>query len=163
MYKMFKSAILLSALLVLTDSVAAAASPKNAVAQKTITLEGAEAVLAAAKRFAEASGWPCVVAVTDPSGMIVSMERMNGANVPAGVFIAPGKARTAALFRRPTADIEKAINGPRAALVTAGDFVMMRGGLPLWLDGELVGAIGVSADTPDHDQAIAEAGASALK
>jgi glc operon protein GlcG len=142
---------------------ASSASAESTSLQKVITLEGAEAVIAAAKEFASRSGWPGVIAVTDPSGNIISMERMDRAAIPAGVVIAPGKARTAALFRKPSGDLEKAINGPRPAAITAGDFVMMQGGIPLVQGGEIVGAIGVSADTPDHDVAIAEAGAAALK
>jgi len=92
----------------------------------------------------------------------VSMERMDDAAVPAGVTIAPGKARTAALFRKPSGDLENAVNGQRPAAATAGDFVMMQGGLPIRQNGEIIGAIGVSADTPDHDLAIAQAGAAAV-
>lgn len=130
--------------------------------KRVITLAGAEAVIAAAKEFASHSGWSGVIAVTDPSGVLVSMERMDDAAVPAGVTIAPGKARTAALFRKPSGDLENAVNGQRPAAATAGDFVMMQGGLPIRQNGEIIGAIGVSADTPDHDLAIAQAGAAAV-
>lgn len=130
--------------------------------QPVISLDMAQSVVDAAVEKATSEGWPGVIAVTDPSGAIVALAKMDDAAVPAGVDLAPGKARTAALFRRPSGDLEKAINGPRAAAVTAGDFVMMQGGLPLVLDGKIIGAIGVSADTPDHDLAIAEAGAAAL-
>ncbi|MEI4488356.1 heme-binding protein [Frigidibacter sp. MR17.14] len=134
----------------------------DAAPQPVLTLTAAQEVLQAAVAKADAEGWPGVVAVTDAGGALVAFLRMDDAAVPAGVTLAPGKARTAALFARPTADLEAAINGPRPAVVTAGDFVMMKGGLPLRIDGRIVGAIGVSADTPDHDQAIAEAGMAAL-
>jgi glc operon protein GlcG len=88
---------------------------------------------------------------------------MDNAQVPAGVDLAPGKARTAALFRRNTADLEAALNGPRHALATAGNFVMLTGGLPIIDDGQVVGAIGVSTALPQHDEQIAEAGAAAFK
>jgi glc operon protein GlcG len=141
---------------------AAAVRADDTITQQVITLDAAEKVITAAKQFATNSGWPGVIAVTDSSGAVVAMARMDGAAIPAGVVIAPGKARTAALFRKPSGDLEAAINGPRPAITTAGDFVMMRGGIPLWRGKELIGAIGVSADVPDHDQAIAEAGAAAL-
>jgi glc operon protein GlcG len=82
----------------------------------------------------------------------------------AGVELAPGKARTAALFRRESGALEDAINGkrPAAATATARGFVLMRGGIPITLNGYIVGAIGVSADTPDHDELIAKAGIAAL-
>jgi len=92
-----------------------------------------------------------------------ALVRMDNAAVPAGVEIAPGKARTAALFRRPSGALEDAINGNRPAAATARGFVLMRGGLPLVADGQVVGAIGVSADTPQHDEDIAKAGVAALK
>src|SRR5690348_7049321 len=83
--------------------------------------------------------------------------------MPASVELAPAKARAAAAHRKPTqAPLEEAINHGRIAAVTAPGFVQMQGGLPLVLDGHVVGTIAVSADTPEHDQRIAEAGAAAL-
>lgn len=145
-------------------AISACALPLSAEVrmQPVITLQTAQEVVSSAVEKATAEGWPGVIAVTDPAGNLLAFARMDDAAVPAGVTIAPGKARTAALFARPSGDLENAINGPRAAAATAGGFVMMKGGLPLIVDGQVVGAIGVSADTPDHDQAIAEAGVAAL-
>ncbi|MNE19740.1 glcG protein [Ochrobactrum sp. MYb29] len=127
-----------------------------------LTLEAARTVLTAAQAKASENGWPCVIAVVDAEGLPIIMERMDNASVLAGVDLAPGKARTAALFRRESGALEDAINGPRPAAVTAQGFVMMRGGVPITVDGTVVGAIGVSADTPDHDEQIAKAGIAAL-
>ncbi|MCK4204959.1 heme-binding protein [Brucella pituitosa] len=127
-----------------------------------LTLEAARTVLTAAQAKASENGWPCVIAVVDAEGLPIVMERMDNASVLAGVDLAPGKARTAALFRRESGALEDAINGPRPAAVTAQGFVMMRGGVPITVDGTVVGAIGVSADTPDHDEQIAKAGIAAL-
>ncbi len=127
-----------------------------------LTLSAARAVIDAAKAKASSMGWPCVIAVVDDSGLPIILERMDHAAVLAGVELAPGKARTAALFGRQSADLENAINTKRPAVVTAQGFVLMKGGVPLIVEGEKVGALGVSADTPDHDQEIAEAGAAAL-
>lgn len=127
-----------------------------------LTLEAARTVLTAAQAKASENGWPCVIAVVDAEGLPIVMERMDNAAVLAGVDLAPGKARTAALFRRESGALEDAINGPRPAAVTAQGFVMMRGGVPITVDGTVVGAIGVSADTPDHDEQIAKAGIAAL-
>jgi glc operon protein GlcG len=127
-----------------------------------LTLEAARAVVRAAEAKAKAEGWPCVISVVDSDGLPIILERMDDADVPAGVEIAPGKARTAALFRRPSAALEDAINGKRPATATARGFVMMRGGVPITAGGQIVGAVGVSADTPQHDELIAEAGIAAL-
>lgn len=125
-----------------------------------LNLAAAQGVLEAAAAEAHRQGWAGSLAVTDAGGALLAMERMDGAG-PASATIAAGKARTAAQFRRPTAAFEDAINTQRAAAITSG-YVMMAGGVPLVMDGQVVGAIGVSAETPQHDMAIAQAGAAAL-
>jgi glc operon protein GlcG len=128
-----------------------------------LTLEAARTVVRAAEAKAKAEGWPCVISVVDSDGLPIIMERMDDAAVPGGVELAPGKARTAALFRRPSGALEDAINsGKRPAVATARGFVLMRGGVPITVGGQIVGAIGVSADIPDHDEVIAAAGIAAL-
>jgi glc operon protein GlcG len=136
----------------------AAELPKRSV----LTLEAAQCVVQAAKKEAADHSWACVIAVVDDEGLPVAVIRMDNAAVPAGVELAPGKVRTAALFRRPTSALEEAIIGPRPAAITAHDFVMMTGGVPIVVDGQIVGAIGVSSDTPDHDVQVANAGVAAL-
>jgi glc operon protein GlcG len=126
-----------------------------------LTLEAAQKVAAAAQARAEQAGWPGVIAVVDSGGLPIVLIRMDN-TMPASVELAPGKARTAALFRRPSGALEDAINGPRPAAITARGFVLMRGGVPLIVDGHIVGGVGVSADTPEHDEDIAKAGAAAL-
>jgi glc operon protein GlcG len=155
-----------TAMLVLTGALAAGAAPAGAVElpnQQILTLAAAHQVAAAAQAKAQEAGWPCVIAVVDSAGSPILLVRMDNAAVPAGVELAPGKARTAALFRRPSGALEDAVNGPRPAAVTAQGFVLMRGGVPIVANGKIVGAIGVSADTPQHDEEIAQAGAAALK
>lgn len=150
----------LMAVALLPVLAAGAAQAADLPRQPVLTLEAAMKVLAAAQGEAAKQGWPGAIAVTDAGGALLAMLRMDGSG-PAASDIAPGKARTAAMFRRPTSAFEDAINGPRPAAIT-GQFVMMAGGLPLVVDGQVVGAIGVSADTPQHDVAIAEAGRAAL-
>jgi glc operon protein GlcG len=118
-----------------------------------LTLEAARTVLRAAEAKAKAEVWPC-----DSGGLPIILEHMDDAAVPGGVILAPGKARTAALFRRPSGPLEDAINGKRPAAANARGFVMMRGGVPITVGG----AIGVSADIPEHDEVIADAGIAAL-
>jgi glc operon protein GlcG len=160
MYKFGFTSLAGAAALLMGTTVASAVELVN---QPVLTLAAAQQVAAAAQAKAQAAGWPCVIAVTDNAGLPILLIRMDRAAVPAGVELAPGKARTAALFRRPSGVLEDAINGQRPAAITARGFVLMRGGLPLVVDGQTVGAIGVSADTPQHDEEIAQAGVAALK
>jgi glc operon protein GlcG len=131
--------------------------------KKVITLAAAHKIMAAAEAEAERNHWAAVIAVVDDGGWPILIERMDHAAVLAGVELAPGKARTAALFKKPSQDLEDAINGGRIAATTARGFVEMQGALPIIVDGEVIGAIGVSADTKDHDVLIARAGLTALK
>jgi glc operon protein GlcG len=92
----------------------------------------------------------------------ILIERMDHAAYIASVELAPGKARTAALFKKPSQTLEDAINHGRIAAVTAQGFTEMQGGLPIVVDGEVIGAIGASFDTPEHDVQIAKAGPTAV-
>ena len=159
---MFKNTLSL-AIGAITLAAAQLAHAATLPVQPVLTLAAAQQVIAAAQAKAQAENWPCVISVVDAAGLPLALVRMDNAAVPAGVEIAPGKARTAALFRRPSGALEDAINGSRPAAATARGFVLMRGGLPLVADGQIVGAIGVSADTPQHDEEIAKAGVAALK
>ena len=127
-----------------------------------LSLDEAKRVIDAAKQVALQTDAPCVVAVVDDGGWLIAQERMDGAPMLISVELAPGKARAAALFRKPTAALEKTIDGGRYAQLTAPNLVQMQGGVPLVLGGKVIGAVGVSADTPAHDQAIAEAAAKAM-
>lgn len=149
----------LAAVCLLSTGVASAAELPT---KPYLTLDAARTVVEAARTKAESEGWAGVIAVVDDGGSPILLERMDDAAVPAGVKLAPGKARTAALFHRETGALEDAINGSRPAATTARGFIMMRGGIPLMVGNTVVGAIGVSADTPDHDEQIAKAGAAAL-
>jgi glc operon protein GlcG len=126
-----------------------------------LTLQAAKQVIAAAEAEAVQKGWPCVVAVTDGAGYLIALDRMDDSPMLASVKLAPAKARTAALFRKPSKALEDSVRAGRVAAVTAG-FVEMAGGLPLTVNGEIVGAIGVSSAQPDWDVQIAAAGAAAL-
>jgi glc operon protein GlcG len=138
----------------------------NAVAQlaekKALTLEAARKMVAAAEADAERRHLRGVIAVCDDGGWPILVERMDNSAYTASVELAPAKARTAALFKKPTAALESAINQGRIAAVTARDFIEMQGGLPIIVDGQVIGGIGVSFDTPEHDVEIAQAGAAAL-
>jgi glc operon protein GlcG len=142
--------------------VAAGSATAQLAEKKVITLAAARKMVAAAEAEAERNHWAGVIAVVDDGGWPILIERMDHAALLAGVELAPGKARTAALFKKPSQDLEDAINGGRVAAVTARGFIEMQGALPVVVNGEVIGAIGVSADTKDHDAQIARAGLAAL-
>ena len=145
---------------------AVALLPAQASAQfavkKVLTLEIARKMVAAAEAEATRNHLAGVVAVVDDGGWLILVERMDHAAYVASVELAPGKARTAALFKKPSQALEDAINHGRVAAVTAPGFVEMQGGLPIIVDGEVIGAIGASFDTPEHDVQIASAGLAAV-
>jgi glc operon protein GlcG len=131
--------------------------------RKALTLEGAKQVIAAA--VAEARGKKApggAIAVVDEGGNLVAVERLDN-TFAAGALISIGKARTAALFRRPTKAFEDIINKGRTAMTTLNDFTPLQGGVPIVIDGQVVGAVGVSgAASAQQDEEIAVAGANAL-
>ncbi len=135
----------------------------RAETKHVLSLDEAKRLIAAAHAAAVRIGAPGAIAVVDDGGWVIAEERMDQTPMLVSAELAPGKARAAAIFRKPTAELEKAIDDGRAAQITVPDVVQMQGGLPLTVDGLVVGAIGVSADTPAHDQQIAEAGANALQ
>lgn len=147
-------------------AVALAFQPGRAATQflekKALTLAAAQRMVAAAQAEAERNGLAGVIAVVDDGGWPILLVRMDNAAYVASAELAPGKARTAALFKKPTEALENAINQGRVAAVTARDFTEMKGGLPIVVDGQVIGGIGASFDTPDHDAQIAQAGLAAL-
>jgi glc operon protein GlcG len=130
-------------------------------AKRVLTLEAAHKMIAAAETKATQNGWPCVVAVVDNAGYLIALDRMDASPMLASIELASGKARTAAMFAKPSKALEDAIHAGRTAAVTGG-FVEMSGGQPITLEGQVVGAIGVSSPQPDWDVQIAEAGAAVL-
>lgn len=130
--------------------------------KKVLTLGAAQKMVAAAQAAAEREHLAGVIAVVDDGGWPILVLRMDNAAFVASVELAPGKARTAALFKKPSQALEDAINHGRIAAVTARDFILMQGGLPVVVDGQVIGGIGASFDTPEHDVQIAQAGLAAL-
>src|SRR5271155_2823055 len=104
--------------------------------KKVITLAAARKMVAAAEAEAERNHWAGVIAVVDDGGWPILVERMDNAAFTASIELAPGKARTAALFKKPSQALEDAINHGRIAAVTAQGFTEMQGGLPIVVDGE---------------------------
>ena len=100
--------------------------------------------------------------MVDDGGWPILLLRMDNAAYVASVELPPGKARNAALFKKPTEALENAINQGHVAAVTVRDFIEMKCGMPIVIDGQVIGGIGASFDTPDHDEQIARAGLTAL-
>ena len=121
---------------------------------------GAEMVLKAARESAEQRNAPSAIAVVDPAGDLLAFQRMDGVR-PASAELAIEKARTAARLRRPTAEIESSINQGRAAFVTA-NIPALRGGAPIRLHGQVVGAVGIAGLSKETDNDIANVAAAAL-
>jgi glc operon protein GlcG len=126
--------------------------------KKALTLEGAKKVIGAAVAEAKKLNAPgAAIAVVDEGGNLVAVERLDG-TFAAGANISIGKARTAAIFRRPSREFEEQIkNGRPASLVLPGA-TPLQGGLPLIVDGKTIGAIGISGNTPQEDEDITKAG-----
>ena len=157
-----KIRIILTTLIVLSAALFANA---QTVEKKTLTIDGARKVIAAAVAYAKKNNAPGgVIAVVDDGGNLMALERLDG-TFPAGANISIGKARTAALFKRPTKAFEDVIKNGRTALIALPDayFTPLQGGVPIVIDGQIVGAVGVSgAASAQQDEELATAGASVL-
>jgi glc operon protein GlcG len=136
--------------------------PANAQTSSVMVLDqaGAQAVLHAASQSAQQRNAPSAIAVVDPAGDLLAFQRMDGVR-PASADLAIQKARTAARLQRPTAEIENNINQGRIAFVTA-EIMALRGGMPVRVNGEVVGAVGVAGLSSESDTAIAGTAAAAL-
>jgi uncharacterized protein GlcG (DUF336 family) len=129
--------------------------------QKVIDDAGAAAALDAAEAAAVASDSRVVIAVVDPWGELVALRRTAGAQA-ASSRVAVDKARTAAIFVRPSREMEEQVSGGRIGALALHGAACLTGGIPLVVDGEVVGAIGTSGETPDEDEAVSLAGAAAV-
>ena len=128
--------------------------------RRTINDEGADAVLAAAQKKALQGGHRVVIAIVDHSGELIQLRRTPEAQV-ASSRVAVDKARTAAIFVRPSREMEEQVTGGRLGALALHGARCLTGGIPLKVDGEVVGAIGTSGETPDEDESISIAGAKA--
>ncbi len=128
--------------------------------RRVIDDAGADCVIAAAEKLANEQGHRVVIAVVDPSGELIQMRRTRGAQV-ASSRVAVDKARTAAIFVRPSREMEEQVTNGRLGALALNGASCLTGGIPLTVDGEVVGAIGTSGETPDEDEAISIAGAEA--
>jgi len=129
--------------------------------QRVISEAGAQQVLKAAEAEAERLHAASAIAVVDESGILVAFLRMDGVR-PGSPELAIGKARTAAMLRRPSGETEDNIDNGRYAFITSG-FMSLRGGIPILSRGEVIGAVGVAGIDKDQDVRIAQKAADAIK
>ena len=129
-----------------------------------ISLENAKKAAAPALAEARKNNWTMVVAIVDAAGDLVYYEKMDNTQLGSSQ-VAIGKARSAVRFKRPTKAFQDAVAGGGAGVRMLGleGAVPIEGGIPIVMDGKIVGAIGVSGDSSDHDGICAKAGADALK
>jgi glc operon protein GlcG len=126
-----------------------------------LTLTEVNALLDAAQQEAEANGWAVTIAVADDGGHLLGLRRLDGA-APMTPDVATEKARSAALGRKETQVFEEMINGGRTAFVSAPLQGLLSGGVPVLIEGQVTGSVGVSGVKPDQDVQIAKAGIAAL-
>lgn len=129
--------------------------------KKTLTLAAAKEIAAAAEREAAANNWNVVIAILDEGGHLLYLQRMDETQV-GSVDVAIAKAQSAVKFKRPTKAFEDALTGGRQAILRLPGAMPVEGGLPLTVDGKVLGAIGVSGVTSQQDGQIAQAGQNAL-
>ena len=131
--------------------------------KRVLTLEAARLVAAAAEATAVRNGWRVVIAVVDDGGHALCLQRLDGTQ-SSSVETALGKAKAAVGFKRPTRILEEMVNNGRFSFLSApGGPVLLQGGLPIEVDGQLVGAVGVSGVKASDDEIIAQAGIDALR
>ncbi|MFA6314567.1 MAG: heme-binding protein [Sterolibacterium sp.] len=128
---------------------------------RSLDLNDAKRIAAAAEAEATTNNWPVVIAIVDAAGQLLYLERNDGAQL-GSLDVALGKATTAALFRRPTKDWEERLAEGRLGFLSFQNRTLLEGGVPVLVDGEVVGAIGVSGVKSNEDAQIARAGVAAL-
>ena len=149
--------IILAGALVTCIAVPARAQVRDA---KVLTLDGAKNIVAAAEAEAKKNNWNMAFAVVDASGGLVLFHKGDGAR-PSNVDFAMAKARTSARYQRPTKQLDSMITSGRIQFL-ASDALPIEGGVPIIVDGQVIGAVGVSGGTSAQDAQVAMVGIAAL-
>jgi glc operon protein GlcG len=130
--------------------------------QLQLEFEDVKRIAAAAEALAQQKGWAVTIAIVDAGGHLLSLQRLDGAS-PSSALFAPAKAHTAALGRRESKVYEDMVNGGRQSFLSVpGMHGLLEGGVPILVDGQCVGAVGVSGVKSSEDAEIAKAGIAAL-
>ena len=146
----------LFAVLFLADS-----APAQLIEKKTVGLAAAKKMVAAAEAEATKNGWTMVVAVLDDGGNLVALERMDGTQL-GSIEVAQDKARTALQFKRPTVAFQDRVNKGEPNMLSLGHVTAVQGGVPIVVDGKVIGAIGARGGQSPQDEQCAKAGLSVL-
>lgn len=141
--------------------LASSGASAQVIEKKTLGLEAAQKVIAAAKAEARANNWRMVIAVVDDGGHLIAMERMDGAQL-GSLEVAPGKAKTALDFLRPTKAWEEVAKNRPSIVTLTPTATLIEGGIPVVYQGQVIGAVGVSGASSVQDAQVAEAGIRAL-
>ena len=151
-------------LVILAATSIAAPARAQIIEKKSLNLDGAKKAIAAAVDYAKKNNAPGgVIAIVDEGGNLMALERLDG-TFAMGATISIGKARTAVLFKKPTRFFEELINKGRTAMTAVDGFTPLIGGIPIVIDGQVVGGIGVSgAASANQDEELALAGAAAVR
>ncbi len=131
------------------------------ITKTTLCLADAKTIAAAASAKAVAEGWTVVIAILDVGGHLIYLERADGTQL-GSVFVAQEKAKTALMFKRPTKALEDGVLGGKIHMLSLPGATAVEGGLPLTLNGEIVGSIGVSGVLSSQDGQVAAAGQDAV-
>jgi uncharacterized protein GlcG (DUF336 family) len=162
---MIRTMGVVAALLAAGAAFAQSTNPQNIPQYgPNITLEQAKKAVAAAEAEAQKHGWPMAIAIVDNAGMLVAFQRADNTQT-AAIVIAQDKARSAAMFRRSTKAFGDALakGGENTRILQLRGSNSAEGGIPLYVEGRIVGAIGASGMAAEQDGAIAAAGVAALK
>ena len=157
-----KTVLQISSVLIFALCAALASAQQRPSYGPEITLDNAKRIAAAAVAEAKRNNWNVAIAIVDNHGFLVYYERLDDTQT-ASPHIAIEKARTAAMFRRPSKVLEDGIAGGRVAVLGLPGATPITGGLPIISGGRISGGIGVSGVTSDQDEQVARAGLEALK
>lgn len=140
------------------------AAPPTTPYGEPISLEMAKKAVAAAEAEAAQHGWPMAIAVVDTGGNLVALHRMDNTQI-GSIRLAEGKAHTAVEFRRPSRVMQDAVAGGGVGLwwLRVDGVIPLEGGVPIVVNGKIIGAVGVSGGASPQDAQTAQAGADALK
>lgn len=148
--------------ILLAAACAGVLSGAELATKKALTLAAAKEMAAAAEAEARKNNWNVVICIVDEGGHLIYLQRMDETQL-ASTEIAQGKARTALMYKRPTKAMEDAVAGGRAVVMRLPGALPVEGGLPITVDGRIIGGIGVSGVQSVQDAQIAKAGLAVLE
>jgi len=147
---------------VLVAVLVAGTASGELLAKRSLSLEDGKKAAAGAAAEAKKNKWKMAIAIVDDGGHLIYFERIDDTQI-GSIDVSIGKARTALAFKRPTKALEDAINaGQNSAILSFPDVLPREGGIPFVVDGNIVGAIGVSGGKSSEDAQVAKAGIDAL-